>query len=84
LPAAAALAVDFLDAGQEGGFVFGQAAQRVDADRFGHAQQDQAAHGGAAAGAAEIGEEGLVAQDRIDASAMAPRSRPPRRGWSLK
>jgi hypothetical protein len=38
-------AVDFLDAGEEGGFVFGQAAQRLDADRFGHAQQDQAAHG---------------------------------------
>jgi hypothetical protein len=61
--------VDFLDAGQEGGFVFAQAAQRFGADGVGHAQQDQAAHGRAGAGAetAEVGVEALVAQYRVDA-----------------
>jgi hypothetical protein len=39
------LAVDLHDALHPGHFFFRQAAQRFQADRIGHAQQRQAAHG---------------------------------------
>ncbi len=58
-------AIDFLDTGQEVGFIFGQATDRIDASRFGQAQQRQATHRWRAAMAGEIGEERLVTQHRI-------------------